>query len=87
MTINVELLMREPDAVQFVNEAYKHYKAIAADSAGKVSAVRAKLQGKGKTGDVITEDGVLIDCNPDEFIRAIAQHRFWEREKPGKVPA
>jgi catalase len=85
------LLQGEPDAVHFVNEAYKHCKAIAANGAGAkligISAVGAKLQSEGKTGEKRFEDGVLIDCIPSDFIKAIAQHRFWEREKPGKVPA
>lgn len=85
------LLQGEPDAVHFVNEAYKHCKAIAANGAGakliEISAVGAKLKGKGKAGEKITEAGVVIDGNPTEFIKAMAQHRFWEREKPGKVPA
>ena len=85
------LLQGEPDAVHFVNEAYKHCKAIAANGAGakliEISAVGAKLQNEGKTGEKITEAGVIIDSSPNEFIKAIAQHRFWEREKPGKVPA
>ena len=85
------LLQGEPDAVHFVNEAYKHCKAIAANGAGakliEISAVGVKLQGEGKTGKKLTEAGVIIDGSPNEFIKAIAQHRFWEREKPGKVPA
>lgn len=85
------LLQGEPDAVHFVNEAYKHCKAIAANGAGAkligISAVGAKLQREGKTGEKRFEDGVLIDCISSDFIKAIAQHRFWEREKPGKVPA
>ena len=85
------LLQGEPDAVHFVDEAYKHCKAISANGAGakliEISAVGVKLKSEGKTGEKITEAGVLIDCIPNEFIKAIAQHRFWEREKPGKVPA
>jgi catalase len=85
------LLQEEPDAVHFVNEAYKHCKAIAANGAGakliEISAVGVKLQNEGQKGEKITEAGVLTDCIPNDFIKAIAQHRFWEREKPGKVPA
>ncbi|MBW8331524.1 MAG: catalase [Prolixibacteraceae bacterium] len=90
-TKSAALLQGEPDAVHFVNEAYKHCKAIAANGAGakltELSAVGSKLHGEGNAGEKITEAGVLIDHSPDEFIKAIAQHRFWEREKPGKVPA
>ncbi len=35
-------------------------------------------------GVIVSDDaGVLAD----QFIMAIAQHRFWEREKPRKIPA
>ena len=85
------LLQAEPDAVHFVNEAYKHCKAIAANGAGakliEISAIGVKLQNERKTEAMTTTVGVLIDCIPADFTKAIAQHRFWEREKPGKVPA
>jgi catalase len=85
------ILQGEPDAIHFINEAYKHCKAIAANGTGakliESSAVGDKLQRDGKTVEKTTEAGVVIDGNPDEFIKAIAQHRFWEREKSGKVPA
>jgi catalase len=42
---------------------------------------------KDKTDENHQAKGVLINRNQKEFIKAIAQHRFWEREKPGKVPA
>lgn len=85
------ILQGEPDAVHFVNEAYKHCKAIAATGAGakliEISVVGAKLQSEGKPSEKSSEAGVLIDGNPNEFIKAISQHRFWEREKTGKVSA
>jgi len=30
---------------------------------------------------------ILLNRSPKEFIKAIAHHRFWDREKTGKVPA
>ncbi len=35
-------------------------------------------------GLVISND---INALSKQFLSAIAQHRFWEREKPRKVPA
>ena len=85
------ILQGEPDAVHFVNEAYKHCKAIAANGAGakliEISAAGVKLKSEGKSSEKSSEAGILINSNPKEFIKAISQHRFWEREKPGKVPA
>ena len=84
-------LKQEPDAIHFINEAYKHCKAIAADGAGAEvlyeSAVGTKIQMNGKSDKSNAANGVVLDRSPKEFIGAIAQHRFWEREKPGKVPA
>ena len=31
--------------------------------------------------------GSIINGAAKDFIKAIAQHRFWEREKKNKVPA
>jgi len=82
-------LQEEPDAIHFINEAYKHCKAIAADGAGAdfvhTTAAGIKIRGEDKAKKNIK--GVMIDRNAKEFINAIAQHRFWEREKSGKVPA
>lgn len=84
-------LQEEPDAIHFINEAYKHCKAIAADDAGVqvvyVTAAGIKMHNDGKAGKEAVANGVVLDRNPKEFINAIAKHRFWEREKPGKVPA
>ena len=84
-------LKGEPDAVHFINEAYKHCKAIAADGAGadlvNLSAVGVKIQNENTADKNNLTDGVLINRDSKEFINAIAQHRFWEREKRGKVPA
>ena len=37
-----------------------------------------------RTGIVVGENGGNLSSL---FIKAIAQHRFWDREKPDKVPA
>jgi|GEM_PF-3963451 len=37
-----------------------------------------------REGVVISDDADMVAA---QFISAIAQHRFWEREKPRKVPA
>jgi len=82
-------LQNEPDAIHFINEAYKHCKAIAAEAEGMDLLIKtaAGIKMKDKTDKNHLAKGVLINRNPKEFIKAIAQHRFWEREKPGKVPA
>ncbi|TDE28213.1 catalase [Flavobacterium ranwuense] len=84
-------LKEEPDAIHFINEAYKHCKAIAADGAGAdfvyLTAAGVKIQNEDKADKNNLTIGVLLNRDAKEFIKAIAQHRFWEREKTGKVPA
>jgi len=82
---SIEMLGGEADAYHFVNEAFRHCKAIAAtgegvDFVGDTFVSRAKddagvILGE-KTGKVA-----------GDFIAAIAQHRNWDREVTRKVPA
>lgn len=84
-------LKQEPEAIHFINEAYKHCKAIAAQGSGKelleATAVGMKIHSENKPDEEHAKHGVLINRSSDEFIKAIAQHRFWEREKTNVVPA
>ena len=83
---SVAALEADPDAVHFLNEAYKHCKPVAFD-ASAMQVLEATYFAK-KVGQ---DDGLIIQDNTKQlsklFIGAIAQHRFWEREKPRKVPA
>jgi catalase len=80
---SVTALSGEANAVHFVNEAYKHCKAIAAANADAfLKASYISTEGH--------DDGVTVSRNSffeKSFIKAIAQHRFWERETARKVPA
>ncbi|MEO5997965.1 MAG: catalase [Chitinophagaceae bacterium] len=93
-TNSVATLEADPDAVHFLNEAFKHCKAIAAD-AQALQVLQAtyfikKLPPDFSNESVLTE-GIVISNDASAlaklFIKAIAQHRFWEREKPRKIPA
>ncbi|WP_018611635.1 catalase [Segetibacter koreensis] len=91
---SVAALLEEGDAVHFLNEAYKHCKAISAfNDARKLleETYFAKKLPEHNEDKVAMKEGVVIGSNADElakhFIKAVAQHRFWEREKKGKVPA
>ena len=93
-TSSVAALVGEPDAIHFLNEAYKHCKAIAADSQA-IELLEETYFGNrlsSHSADVkATDDGVIIGKDASKisgaFIAAIAQHRFWDREKQRKVPA
>ncbi|MFC3828793.1 MULTISPECIES: catalase [Niastella] len=93
-SLSVGKLEKDPDAIHFLNEAYRHCKAIAADNdalpvlqATYFSKKLPKETSKGKASDegiiVQTEIGMLVK----EFTAAVAKHRFWEREEERKVPA
>jgi catalase len=87
---SVNFLKEEPEAIHFINEAYKHCKPIAAPGLGKellvITSAGKKITQDGDTSDSL-KLGIVLESDPQKFVEAIAQHRFWEREKPGKVPA
>lgn len=83
----IAALTEEPDAIEFVNEAFRHCKAIAATGAG-VNFLKEETyvrRAKDDKAIILSESGA-----PDaaqKFIKAIAEHRNWDREKARKVPA
>lgn len=82
-------LLDNADAIHFINESYRHCKAIAADGDGANLINETYVGNKLKQGNADATAGVIVgkgDLSKD-FIHAIAQHRFWEREKKDKVPA
>ncbi len=83
---SIEKLGYEADAYQFVDEAFKHCKAIAATGEG-VDFVKDTFAGKAKNdaGVILSNDGAKSAAQ--DFIKAIAQHRNWDRETTRKVPA
>ena len=78
---NATALIAEPAAIHFVNEAFKHCKAIAANGDGVTLLQQSYAANKPN------DAGLIIDKASKDFIKAIAQHRFWEREKGRNVPA
>lgn len=86
---HVATLEANPDAVHFLNEAFRHCKAIAADDEA-VQVFSATYFAK-KLPTHSEEDGLLIFSDAGKlaksFIAAISKHRFWERESTRKVPA
>ncbi|CAL1519828.1 catalase [Chitinophaga sp. MM2321] len=74
-------LKASPEAIHFINEAYKHCKAIAADGEGAEVLKASYVPVDDK------DPAVIINGKPAAFIKAVAQHRYWEREAKGGVPA
>ncbi len=89
---SADTLAANVDAIHFVNEAYKHCKAIAVSGAG-AALLRASSIGVDDGAEGAVEDGVIVAGDGDQrrattaFINAIAQHRFWGREEKEGVPA
>ncbi len=87
---SIDALLAEADALHFLNEAYKHCKAICFDAGAEKLMERTyfstSAKGKKESADpgLITGTGKALT---DNFIKAIAGHRVWEREKPRMVPA
>jgi catalase len=84
---SIKALLSEPDALHFINEAYRHCKAIAATGKGVELINQSYVGAKLKSGDASAKAGILVDSKPEAFTKAIAQHRFWQREKKDKVLA
>ena len=95
---SVESLKSVPEAAEFLNEAYKHCKAIAMTGSGN-ELLRTSIAGftnsasdDSESESMVVSTGIIdgrdaaLDEVAGEFIRAIAQHRHWERE-PGSLEA
>jgi catalase len=86
---SVDSLMNEPEAANFVIEAYKHCKTIAASGVGVELLATAgimKADNNGEAKKYESQPGVITGADSNtqklgiEFIQSIAQHRHWERE-------
>jgi catalase len=93
-TNSVATLEADADAIHFLNEAFKHCKAIAADDDAlqvlEATYFARKLP-EDNDDDTVNAEGIIIGIDAEElsrqFIEAIKQHRVWDREVPRKVPA
>ena len=80
----IEQLMQKPEAIEFVSQAYKHCKAIAFEADAEPMIQKTLIGEDLKSGKDIP--GVIqaskqVKELSTAFIKAIASHRFWEREK------
>ena len=90
---SVSAIQANAKSIHFVNEMYKHCKAIAATAEG-VELVRASsIPTSGKETDRPVDPALILEETGDakkvagRFMKAIAQHRNWDREKGANVPA
>jgi catalase len=93
---SVAAIQADAKSIHFVNEMYKHCKAIAATGEGveliRASSIKTNLSARGKKN---VDPALILEEEGDarkvaaKFIKAIAQHRNWDRERIAKasVPA
>jgi len=89
---SIQALQQEDDAIEFVKEAYKHCKTIAASGAGgrfaRMACLGRDLAGKSEHEGVQNTgyEGLIVGKENDtrgvatKFINAMASHRHWARE-------
>jgi catalase len=92
-TQSIEALKKHGEPLTFVNEAFKHFKPIAASGEGVDLLMQSDLKGidlsqtNGKIGDdlgvVVVRDASNMEAFTQSFLNAIAEHRFWKRPVPG----
>jgi catalase len=75
-------LQGNADAVHFVQEAFKHYKPMAASGEGADVFATAAINAD-DPGVILADAGGAIDA----FLAAIGKHRFWDRERAKLMPA
>lgn len=86
---SIETLKMEADAVKFLNEAYKHCKPIALDGNGVELAEFTYFSDRMKAN--MESQGIVVGEKPSSafskrFIKAIGEHRFWNRIDVEKIP-
>jgi len=91
---SVATLEAEANAIHFLNEAFKHCKPLAFDEKARQvleATYFSRKISKNNSDDTVLREGIAINADTkklsEQFVKIIAQHRFWEREKPRKVPA
>jgi catalase len=96
---SVAALRQAGDAIHFVNEAFKHCKAIAATGEGMDLLLASDVAGRPHDGQqpeselqnvagiVVARDAKDLKGLAKQFIDAIAQHRFFTRQMKERVPA
>ena len=77
----LDKLVKEPMAVHFVAEAFKHCKPIGAAGEGLTLVSTALPQ------EALDAPGMLLNNEIADFLAAVAQHRFFEREENPIVAA
>lgn len=82
---SVASIQEDPDVIHFINELYRHCKALAFTDASAAILEHTYIKKEKE------EAGIYIEKNVEKlsaaFITGMGQHRFWEREIQRLVPA
>ncbi len=78
--IKILLAENEANPIYFLDEAYKHCKPIALDKEA-IELFKATYIYHTIAQNDYEKMGIIVDGTPEDFIKAIKQHRFWIREK------
>jgi catalase len=70
---SVDALLKQAKFIKFVNEAFKHCKAIAADGEGE------RLLKATFVKDHMKDKAIHLNDKPEAFKKSMAQHRNWDR--------
>ncbi|ASQ44837.1 catalase [Legionella clemsonensis] len=92
---SIKVLAKQGDALNFINEAFKHCKPLGATGDGVDLLMLSSIKGVTySAGELQNDQGVVTikqhtDLMPfiDQFKAAIAQHRHWQRNMKDEVPA
>ena len=79
---SVDKLKSNPDYFEFINDSYRHCKAVAFAKGSEILMEKSFVE---------KDNGVILE-NDDKnwqksFINVMKGHRVWEREQPRKVPS
>jgi catalase len=77
----VKAMKKEGKYIKFINEAFKHCKAIAVDGEGEDMLDLSFVK------DHKEDASIHVNATPKKFVESISMHRNWDRrEVAGKVP-
>lgn len=81
--LGLNAISEDSDVMEWINDAYKHCKVIGAEAEGVDLLAGSNFAKKATNPD---DQGLVLSQNADhaqftnDFIAAMAQHRFWDRE-------
>jgi catalase len=76
---SVDSLKQKKEAVYFVDEAFSHFKTVGAGKEASELLTAAGIGYEGVPGIVVFDSSKEVTADSQELIKAIAEHRHWNR--------